>query len=182
MKDTAQLISPDSRPVPREVENNMSVFGYFYRWTSFKGFFKNIAQFFHNIGDMFHRAKYGFCKHDVWNCDSTITDYLINILTAYRNETLGYPQDFESHEKWIAYLDEVIDLLVFSRTDSGSLNPYDTEDLQAIFQKEMKDRTDEEIDCIRLYWKEEQKIYAEQEEARIEALVKLAPHINSLWW
>ena len=167
---------------PREVRNQMSVFTYPWRWASFRGFFKNIAQFFHNIGDMLYRAKYGFCKHDVWNCDSSIVDYLINILTEFRNTTIGYPTSFATYNKWIAFLDEIIDRLEFSRTDSDRINPYYNEELGRIIIKGLDERTDEEVEVLKLYYNEEVNIENEKKEALIEAFTMLAPYMGSLWW
>lgn len=142
----------------RIMANNIkaSVFQFPWAWNSINGFFRNITYFFTNLRMAWQRAVNGYCERDVWNCGDQLIIYIIALLTDFRNNTNCWPDYmFESFEDWIAYIDNIIDLLEFSAMDSENL--------------------------LEDFYTEEDAIL-EQRDARIKAFQMLSPIIRDLWW
>lgn len=133
-----------------------SVFQFPWSWKSINGFFRNIAYFFTNLRMAWQRAINGHCERDMRNCGDQIITYMITILTDFRNSTNCWPDYmFESFEDWVAYIDNIIDLLEFSGLDPE--------------------------DLLEDFYTEEDAIL-EQRDARIKAFQMLSPIIRDLWW
>jgi hypothetical protein len=167
---------------PRTVANGMSVYTYPYRWRSWRGFWGNIKAWFDNKGAAKQRAKQGYCVGDVWNAGNSIVDYIINVLCEYRNRTIAWPdQYFTTFDEWVAYIDEIIDLLDYSRQDADELIDFAGEFYEVLKVKH-EDRTDEQNALVEKYYKAEQEIYETQCAKRKVAFAKLSAHIDQIWY
>jgi hypothetical protein len=171
------------RKLPKDLYN-LSVFNYQWNWKSWRGFWRNLIYFFKCLRPAYHRATKGYCRMDTWNADSTITTYLIKVLTEYRNVTNGYPGDenFSTFESWIAYIDEIIDLLIYSDTFADKMNVFCKdweEECCSIPRSEWKDR---QHYIYEHYIAENERIYNKQKEAREKAFAMLGKHLNHIWW
>jgi hypothetical protein len=113
------------RKVPENVDISLSVFRSGWSWKTWRGFRENIKWFFRALRPAWHRATKGYCRMDTWNVDTSLTMYMVKVLTEYRNVTNGSPmlEEFSTFEDWIAAIDECIDLLLFT------LEEVDTQEL-----------------------------------------------------
>ena len=172
----------ENRPAPRSVENRMSVYTYPYRWRSWRGFWGNIKAWFDNRAAAKQRARLGYCMGDVWNAGDSIVDYIIGVLCEYRNKTYGWPdQYFDTFEEWIAYIDEIIDLLDYSRQDPDEFNEWRAE-FSRVSDIRQEDRTEDDKAIITNYFEREKEIYEQQMTKRKVGFAKLAAHIDRIWW
>lgn len=171
------------RKLPKDLYN-LSVFNYPWNWKSWRGFWRNLAYFFASLRPAYHRATKGYCRMDTWNADSTICTYLIKVLTEYRNVTNGYPgnEDFPTFEAWIAYIDEIIDLLIYSEQETDLMNDYYHEWEQRCCGVPKNKWTDEMHDILQRYISENQTLYEAQKAAREKAFAMLGKHLNHIWW
>ena len=55
------------------------------------------------------RIKRGFDDTELWNLDSTILKFVLPRLKRFKECTIGYPSEFESHEAWLECIDEMIE-------------------------------------------------------------------------
>ena len=178
-----QAMELDEEVTPRETEVNMSVYTYPYRWNCWAGFWSNIKQWFDNRKAAKQRAKRGYCYGDVWECGDSIIDHMIVMLVEYRNKTNGYPAThFSEFKDWIAYIDEMIDLLEYSRKDLDKLNDY-----YPIYDAYLEDRTspqktEEWLSVRDRYFEENERLYISQKEARKKALAMFAEYSDAIWW
>lgn len=168
---------------PRKTNVDMSVYRYYYRWGCWGGFWENIKQWFRNKHSAKMRARKGYCYSDIWNCGDHILEYIIATLVEYRNGTYGYPsQHFESFEKWIEYIDKIIDLLEYSTEDLETLNQY-----QPIFDAYIEDKTNTDLadkwfSVKDKYFEENNSLYQSQVDARKKALTMFAEYSDCIWW
>ena len=170
------------RKIPDDLYN-LSVFNYQWDWKTWRGFWENLIYFFKCLRPAYHRATKGYCRMDTWNADSTITAYLIKVLTEFRNVTNGWPdQEFETFEAWIAYIDEIIDLLIFSHKEIDTLNDYYEPWRRHCWCKPPSKWTDADKDIYEHYLAENERIYNKQQEAREQAFAMLGKHLNHIWW
>jgi hypothetical protein len=168
---------------PRTCRNNCSVFTYPWKWNTWTGFWRNIAQFFDNLSAAWQRATKGHCTGDLWNYDVFLADYLVNTLTAFRNTTQSWnDNEFDSFEEYIDYIDDIIDELEYARQDPDNINPYYA-DWMEISQRNIPyaEWTEEDKAIIRKYNEEERHIYLAQKAAMQRALAKLSEHIDTMW-
>lgn len=168
----------DVRPLP----HNLSVYQSPYKWTNWWGFWGNIKQFFRNLKFGRQRARRGFADSDVWNLGYHLEMYLINTLTEFRNTTYSWPaKDFKTYEDWIAYIDEIIDLLTYSSVESDEYNAFfddfETYCLLPLNEKE----TDEWQKVIHDYLAETDAIVENQKSARKKAFAMLAEYLPTIW-
>ncbi len=171
----------DAEVKPRETKVNLSVFTYPWSWKSWTGFWRNIQCFFRNIKKMFQRAKRGYCYSDTYDCGDTMIDYIIALLTGFRNRVDAYPaEDFASFEEWIAYLDFIIDELQYANTCPDELNKW-----WGIWceLREKENRNFELEDRVYgLYREKLKEIQYDQQKRLEEAMVRLSLYIKDLWW
>lgn len=154
----------------KEVKNNLNVFKSPWSWKSLEGICRNIEWFFRAFKKVWWRGTKGYCASDLYNCDSTILDYLVNLLCGYVNYTCSYPADFETLEDWIAYITKIIDLLDFARQDPEELaGNGDCSDLS-------------ESEVVYNYFEEVDAIKKKQEESIKEAFTLLAARFYDIWW
>lgn len=163
---------------------NLSVFNYQWDWKTWRGFWKNLIYFFKCLRPAYHRATKGYCRMDTWNADSTITTYLIKVLTEYRNVTNGYPgnEDFPTFESWIAYIDEIIDLLVYCEKETDQMNDYYHDWEKECCDTPRSEWTDRQRFIYEHYLAENQTLYEAQKAAREKAFAMLGKHLNHIWW
>ena len=163
---------------------SLSVFNYPWSWKPWRGFWKNLAYFFKCLRPAYHRATKGYCRMDTWDADTTICTYLIKVLTEYRNVTNGYPgtEDFPTFESWIAYIDEIIDLLVYYLTERDTLNDYYQPWLNECCNIPRSEWNDKQEDIYARYVAENQALYEAQKTAREKAFAMLGKHLNHIWW
>ena len=163
---------------------SLSVFNYPWSWKSWRGFWRNLIYFFKCLRPAWHRATKGYCRMDTWNADSTICTYLIKVLTEYRNVTNGYPgnEDFPTFESWIAYIDEIIDLLVYCEADRDTLNDYYQSWCDQCCNVPRSRWSDEQEDIYNRYVAENQTLYEAQKDAREKAFAMLGKHLGHIWW
>ena len=160
---------------------NLSVFTYPWSWKTWHGFWKNIGCFFDNIKKMFQRARKGYCYSDTYDCGDTIIDYLIVMLTDFRNRTNNYPaEDFASYEEWVAYLDKIIDDLEYAGTHPDNLSKW--RPIWCELLKEGQRNYELEDRIFHLYHEEIVAISAEQQKRLEEAMVRLSLYIKDIWW
>ena len=173
----------ENKPAKRSVDINLSVFQYAWRWNTWHGFWHNIADFFHNIRAGWHRATKGYCVRDVWDCGDNIVDYTIKMLVHYRNYTYCYPdRDFSTFEEWIAYIDSIIDMLLFARGNADEeLNSYYSQ-YQEFANTPRTEWTEEENAIFKNYIEETTTIYNAQKEAHAKAFAMLGKYIQASWW
>ena len=105
------------------------------------------------------------------------------MLTEYRNTTKCWPdQYFSTFEEWIAYIDEIVDLLEFAVLDTEENNEfYPAWKGTWEWTKEQKD-TREYTEIVDKYCTEVNRLYKAQITAREEAFALLAPYIHLIWW
>ena len=175
-------IKLNKKQARRKVANGMSVYTYPFSWRSWRGFWGNIRAWFDNRAAAKQRAKRGYCIGDVWRAGDTIVDYIINVLCEYRNRTNGWPDDyFTTFEEWIAYIDEIIDLLDYSRQDTDELNEL-TPQYDEISKINRSDRTEEQNKLVEDFFKRCEEIYEDQCAKRKVAFAKLSAYINEIWY
>lgn len=181
-----QAINTNTKRTKREVPKDLpslSVFQYPYSWKTWCGFWYNLAYFFRCWRPAWHRATKGFCRADTWNVDTTTCAYLVNVLTEYRNVTRGWPdQCFATFEDWIAYIDEIIDHLIYALEDEDKLNKYYDSWFSLKTNVDRCDYTPEQEQLCRDYISEVEEVYNRQKEARIKAFTMLGAYINHIWW
>ena len=153
------------RELPKDIELNLSVFRTDYKWTTWRGFWSNIADWFRS-----------------WNVDYTLTAYLIKVLIEYRNVTNGWPfPKFKTFEEWIAAIDQCIDWLIFSAEDPDKLNKYWPE-YKKFLGKGPKNWTEEEHAIFDDYVADDYRVYEMQCEARKKAFAFLGEYLPHIWW
>ena len=167
------------KALQKEVKNECSVFVYPWKWNCWHGFWSNIHYFFRNFAYAWQRATKGYCYPDVVEADYSITNYLINLLTEFRNSTQTFPMDFSNYEDWIACIDDIINSLEFSRKDREELNGF-AEQYKAI-TNQYENMTEEEKSILGKYWEEDTMIAKMQIEARQAAMERLAGIMPWLW-
>lgn len=181
-----QIDTENDFPKRKLPENlyNLSVFQYHWSWKSWRGFWKNLVYFFKCLRPAHQRATKGYCRMDTWNADMTICTYLIKVLTEYRNVTNGYPgdNDFPTFESWIAYIDEIIDLLIYCTTEIDELNEYYESWRDECCNVPRSEWTDSQEDIYKHYVAENLTLYGAQKEAREKAFSMLGKHLNHIWW
>ena len=152
-----------------------------YTWFSFRGFFGNIGNFFQSFKSWFRRARRGFATYDVWECGENIVNYMILMLTEYRNTTCFYPNHmFSSYDEYIEYINKIIDKLTYGTKDPSELNKYTDSFLIASDIPEHK-RSDMDKFKIALYRKTYNEISEAQEAAIEEGLSMFAKIQKDLW-
>jgi hypothetical protein len=183
MSDIQAIHLKDEATPERVADINLSVFDFPWRWKSWYGFWKNIGYFFKCVRAGWQRATQGYCPLDVCNCGDTIIDHTAKMLIEYRNKTNGWPaNDFETYEEWIAYIDEIIDLLLYARQNTDDLNPYYEEVVDECWIIPHTGWTTKEHELYKLYGEEERKICAKQREAQAKAFTMLGAHVDQIWW
>lgn len=161
---------------------SLSVYTYDWKWNTWRGFWKNIKQWFDNRAAAKQRAKWGYCYGDIWNCGDTICCQMAHMLTEFRNKCNSWPDGkFDSFEEWIAFIDEIIDLLEIAECDPDELNCY-AEEYNKVLMVSRNERTPEQEELSRLYYKEEIEIYERQKSARMKALTMFAENAPYIWW
>lgn len=168
------------RKTPKELRN--SVFRFNYSWKTWRGFWNNIVYFFRCWRPAWDRATKGYCRMDTWDADYSITTYLINVLIEYRNSTDGGPDgEFATFEEWIAFIDEIIDDLIYSIEDPDKLNKYNgLYDSFAI--KNSSEWNEVEREVFDKYIEEVKLVYDKQRKARERAFVRLGIYLPHIWW
>lgn len=171
------------RELPKDIDLNQSVFRNDYSWKTWHGFWEKIKWFFGSWKPAWHRVTKGYCRMDTWNVDYSVTAYLIKVLIEYRNVTDGYPgnEKFPTFKSWIEALDQCIDLLIFSGTDTDKLNKYWPE-YERFLHEGAKIDTDEEYKIFEKWHAEDVKIYEKQCEARKKAFAFLGEYLPHIWW
>ena len=155
-----------------------------YKWKSFRGFWGNIFYWLTKRRKyMKQRSRYGYCDVDVWNCGDHLVEQMAATLTEFRNTTNCWPDRyFDTYEQWIAYIDEIINLLEYALTDNEELNEYYPKWKETWeWDKERRDSM-EYITLFDKYCAEVNRIYKSQIQAREEAFNLLAPYIHLIWW
>ena len=169
--------------IPKRIAiNECSVFTYPWKWNTWRGFWRNIAQFFDNLGAAWQRATKGYCVGDIWNLDYSVINYLINTLTEYRNTTVSWPDrlTFETYEEWIDYIDHIIDELEFARADRDEYNEYAAA-YHAMGIKPYNQYTDEEKLLLGNYIDRDAELYRKQQSFARTAIIRLAEHLDDMW-
>ena len=172
-----------TEPNHRTCRNACSVFTYPWKWNTWTGFWRNIAQFFDNIGAAWQRATKGYCMGDLWNYDVSLADYLVNTLTEFRNTTQSWnDSEFETFEEYIDYIDDIIDDLEYARQDPDDINPYYPDWMENSKRgRPYAEFTEEDKAILMKYSDEEHRIYLTQKAAMQRALIKLSEHIDIMW-
>lgn len=169
------------RKLPAEIK--LSVFTFPYRWDTWRGFWSNIREFFYAICAGWHRATKGYCRADCWNADLTISYHLIQILTEYRNVTRGWPdRSFDTFEEWIAYIDEIIDLLIYSQEDPDKISVWHDAWLEKCCGIPRSKWGEEENNILENYRNEVFEIERKQREAQKKAFEMLGEHLHEIWY
>jgi hypothetical protein len=178
-----QAIHVAEKPEPRKVKNNCSVFRFPYTWKSWYGFWHNIKELGYIIRAIKDRAVKGHCNCDVWNCGDSIEDYLVNILTEYRNNTYGWPDgEFATFEDWVAYIDEIIDLLEYARQDPEDLSEYHELWVERVLERYDTEQTEWDKELNKKYYEDVREISTKQKEALQKAFAMLSEHLKEIWW
>ena len=162
---------------------SMSVYTFDWKWNTWHGFWRNIKQWFSNRKAAKQRAKLGYCYGDIWDCGNNICQRMAHMLTAYRNKCCSWPdRDFPTFKEWIAYIDEIIDLLEFAESDPDELNEY-TEAFSNALHSTPADKEDKAYEELRQkYYNECRSIYDRQTAARQKALTMFAKYADNIWW
>lgn len=162
---------------------SMSVYTFYWKWYTFRGFWQNIKQWFDNRKAAKQRAKLGYCYGDIWNCGNNICQRMAHMLTHYRNKTRSWPDNsFPTFKEWIDYIDNIIDLLEFAETDPEELNKY-SEAFHNALNNTPVDKEDETYKELRdKYYNECCSIYERQTAARQKALAMFATYADDIWW
>lgn len=162
---------------------SMSVYTFYWKWNTWRGFWKNIAQWFDNRRAAKQRAKLGYCYGDVWNCGNNICQRMAHMLTHFRNKCDSWPdRSFPTFKEWIEYIDEIIDLLEFAEADPDELNDY-TEPFNEVCRKKHEgDKPTDYQEILDKYWNEGRLIYERQTAARQKALAMFATYADDIWW
>lgn len=61
------------------------------------------------IKNKYHKLTRGFTDEEIWNLDHTAAEWLIPRLKYLKENTCGYPPDFESFGEWLKILQKMID-------------------------------------------------------------------------
>ena len=173
------------RELPKDIDLNLSVFRTDYKWTTWYGFWHNIANWFRSWKPAWYRATKGYCRMDTWNVDYSLTAYLIKVLIEYRNVTNGWPfPKFKTFEEWINALDLCIDRLIYSMrdTDSNELCPHYTEWAEKCCGKSNGEPSEEQIAIREAYMAEVNAAYEKQCEARKKAFEFIGEYLPHIWW
>ena len=105
------------------------------------------------------------------------------MLTHFRNKCNSWPDRyFPTFKEWIAYIDEIIDLLEFAEADPDELNDY-TEPFHEVCRKRREGNEPENYhEILDKYWNEGLSIYEAQKAARKKALAMFAEYADEIWW
>lgn len=167
--------------VMRTPDVNMVIPLFPYTWFSFRGFFGNIGNFFKSFKSWFRRARRGYATYDVWECGENIVNYMILMLTEYRNMVCSYPDYmFSSYDEYIAYIDTIIDKLTYGIKEPSELNKY-TDSFWAAFKKPEDKRSEMDQFKIALYRKTNDEIVEAQQKALEEGFSMFAKIQRDLW-
>ena len=148
---------------------SMSVYTFDWKWTTWRGFWRNIKQWFDNRKAAKQRAKLGYCYGDIWNCGNNICQRMAHMLTHYRNKCNSWPdRSFPAFKEWIEYIDEIIDLLEFAEADPDAIIE------QSHVFGEMNDKD--------ISLEEYRAVYEAQTAARQKALAMFATYADDIWW
>lgn len=162
---------------------SLSVYTYDWKWTTWRGFWRNIKQWFDNRRAAKQRATRGYCGGDIWNCGNTICQKMAHMLTHYRNHCNSWPDRyFSTFKEWIEYIDKIIDLLEFAETDPDELNDYWEPYREAIHSGVPNNDSDEYKKLLENYWNESKAIFEGQKGARKKALAMFAEYADDIWW
>jgi hypothetical protein len=165
------------------VVHSLSVFNFPYTWKSWYGFWHNIKIIPSLIRAGWHRATKGYCKMDTWDANSSILSYLVQLLVEFRNSTICFPDsEFETFEEWIAYIDEIIDHLVYVLTDDDELSAWHDNWEKECCGKPRNIWTAKEEGIYQQYMDEVKIIAQRKKEERLKALTMLSEQMGHLWW
>jgi len=91
---------------PLNVFNNC-----YYPWKNPANWFKNIKMFFRSFKYAYQRATRGYAVSDTWDLDTHYLYLFHDTLNYLADHHWGYPGygDFDTDEKWTAYLKELAD-------------------------------------------------------------------------
>lgn len=107
------------------------------RWSTI---FFNIKNFFKNIKFAVQRARYGYCKGDLWNLDYYLLVLLRECLYSFADTTHTFPFDRGSHEKWQEEVRKAAEDFHYSLTESYD-NPYFEKYFEAMEKGDVADYT-----------------------------------------
>ncbi len=59
----------------------------------------------------------GYSDEELWNLDSTICEWLLPRLKAFKEKTIGYPHDFNSFDEWKETIQKMINAFELHNSD-----------------------------------------------------------------
>ena len=170
----------EKRATPTNIHLNVFKYGW-YKWTSWRGFWSNIKNIPRVIKYAWQRAVRGYCDADLWDLDTTYTDYILATLIEFRNNTRSSPIHYTSWEEWIARLDWYIDRLIYLKQDSDELNSF-SEEAYEIMCKPKEERTESEQHLMNNYYKAEEEIETTKRATEQKLFADLGKELHDLWW
>lgn len=173
----------------KKSELNVFKYGYCYKWTTWKGFWRNISQFFTNIKFAYQRATRGYADWDVWDLDNYYTRLFRDTLTHLADTTHSYPGkgEFTTPESWDKFLRETAQL--FDNSIDRSFEEFQIyknkfEDSYTIVLENRgssEEVSEEEKVIVNNYLDEDKNIYQLRERNLQEALDRVKEHYHELW-
>jgi hypothetical protein len=169
-------------PYPRP-QNKMNVWGFCPTYSNwFTNAWEHIKFIPTAIKFTYQRAKYGVCDWDTYDLRDTLDDYFVNLLYSFRERTRSFPDtDFETFEDWIAFIDSLINELLYLRADDDLLNEYHPAYL-AIADKNTSEWTDDERISYNEYLRRVQAIWEEKNRRRTKLYTKIGEYNRHFWW
>ena len=135
------------------------------------------------------RAVKGYCFRDLWSIDEWFLKLMPRMLQEFKNNSYGYPAEFNNSEEWDNILNRMIYCLKEAHIDTCSIknefeyqcdfnfkstgDGYST--LETIYP------TEKDKEMSELYYKKELEIEKYREEKLQEGLQLFVKYFNGLW-
>lgn len=145
-----------------------------YYWTHPHLFIKDIWR---NIKNMRMRISRGWCWQDLWNMNDWLLEILPDMLRTLANKASGYPGSppFDTEEKWRDWLTDLAWRFEYCQEDKVlARNEYAKE-----YYKPFPSLPVDEV--RELYFKENERLFAERQRMLKQAFNELSEHIDNLW-
>lgn len=153
----------------------IKLFGLSYRssyyWTHPHLFFKDVWR---NLKNMRMRVRRGWCWQDLWNMNDWLLEILPDMLRALADRSVGYPGSppFDTDEKWRDWLTDLARRFEYCQEDKVfARNKYDKEYHKTSSTPEVRE----------LYFKENERLFAERQRILKQAFNELSENIDQLW-
>lgn len=168
---------------------NLNVFNRhnFYSWHYPKYWGKNLGIFFRQFKWAYQRITKGYCDFDWYDLDTYLAQLMANAIDDLAEYGMGYPGtgEFDTPEKWKAYLKKIVLKLRYSLSDLPNeyeeawLTTFHDDDLWRINEKHTP--TPEEEEIRHKYLDKEIENEQKQFQAQLNALDMIKHVWGSLW-